>query len=275
MSNFLIEYQNKNTNWDWELGKLLADDDGMGISFNDDFVVPDITPAYPFYTWTNFRILCSGVCDKVDVWAKEHDYPDQLDQLGRTHQSGDPISTYSDYQSLSLVFKDSNRFYFWVKGTNQDENYVMTQTVYDSLMATKSVSYDPSIEPSYDIENVASWLGWNPVTQPMGGAYAFNAYQADLKTAARWIMGWDNACMQCVSRVRNPSLTSQFHVGCIDTFSMIEGMAGKVWLGCEAGKYIYGKIVYALEDHDFVNHKILQTSGFKSCQINIGALQYG
>ena len=62
-----------------------------------------------------------------------------------------------------------------------------------------------------------------------------------------------------------------------DVFRMIEGVhtVGGVWLGCQAGKYVYGKMVYALENHDFINHTLLKTNGWKACGVEVAGLNYG
>lgn len=284
MSNFTVEFQNAQTDWQWKEGKHLADVDSDGIEFDDAFVVPDVTPKYPFFTWTNFRILCNHDFEKINLWARSHQEPNQLDLDGRMHQSGDAVSTYADYKTLSNVFKDSDRFYFWIKGTDKGSSYSISQTIYDDLMSTKAVNLDGDITPDSDITDIANWLGWNPKTNPAGSGIHARSVNSNSNAAdvARWIIGWDNSCTGVQSDVINPAIGLEYQAAFLDTYDMIDGTAGQ-WLGCPAGKYIYGKLLYTLEYHtspgkivegDYANYRLLNTIGFKSCEIAISGIRY-
>lgn len=277
MPNFQVEFQNSRTNWEWQLGGLIANDDvgtaTTGIFFDDEFVFPDITPKREFFSWTNFRILCGNNFEKIDLWAEEHSSPRQKDQLGRYHQSGNASSTYADYDTQSFVFKNSDRFYFWIAATNQDEAYEMTESIYDPRMSF-AVSTSPDLSFSYNVNEIPDTLGWDPRITPSGtGDTAFLSSTTNKKQTARWIAGWDNACVNVKTNILTPSIPGQTQIAILDVFSSIEGIQGH-WLGCKEDKYIYGKLLYSLEDHDFLSHRILNTTGFKSCQISIGALRY-
>lgn len=284
MSNFAFEFQNSRTNWEWKEAKHLADVDSNGIEFGDSFVVPDVTPNYPFFTWTNFRVLCMNDVEKVNFWARAHQYPNQLDTQGRLHQSGDASSTYADYRTVSNVFKDSDRFYFWIQATDQDDTYAMSQALYDAAMDTKAVSVDGDVTPDSDIRDIVSWLGWDPRVTPLGaGIYAHVVNSSSsLANVARWIVGWDNSCGCVQSDVINPALGLEYQAAFLDTYDMIEGTAGQ-WLGCPSGRYIYGKLLYSLEYHtapgklaegDYGGYRLLDTEGFKSCEIAGSAIRY-
>lgn len=283
-SNFTLQYQNSRTNWEWKDAPLLADTESFGIEFDDEFIVPDITPKHNFFTWTNFRILCNVTCDKINLWAQVHDEPDQLDLEGRKHQEGDAISTYADYQTHSSVFKNSDRLYFWIKATDQDDSYSMSQGIYDSDMAAKAVTLD-DIEPDDDITDIVNWLGWDPQATPYGtGVYAkIIDANSEASDVARWIIGWDNSCVNVLSNVINPVIGFEYQAAILDSYRMINGLTGKQWLGCPENRYIYGKILYSLEDHDgpgelaagnYGSYRLIDTVGFKSFQISISAIQY-
>lgn len=283
MNNFIVEVQNRQTGWEWQPAPLLANENSFGLTFNDEYIVPDITPFKNFFTWSNFRIFCQTTCDKINLWVRSHENPNQMDLLNRLHQSGDALSTYADYESLSDIFKNSDRIYFWIQATNKDANYTLTRSIYDYNMSAKAVTLR-NISPNCDLTQIEHWLGWDPLIFPNGnGPYAHsvnsNSSESDV---ARWIMGWDNACVNVLTTVINP-LIGDYQAAILDSYRMIDGLDGKNWLGCEFGRYIYGKILYCLEDHDspenliegdLENYSILQTDGFKSFQLNISAIQY-
>lgn len=283
MSNFGIEFQNSKTNWEWKDGAYLADANSDGVEFDDEFIVPDKTIKYNYYTWTNFRILCSTNAEKINLWAQAHQYPNQLDLDGRYHQNGDAQSTYADYKTVSNIFKDSDRFYFWIKATDKDDAYSMTTTLYDPLMSTKSVNIDGDVEATADIKDIDSWLGWNPQNNSAGiPPYAFSVNSNVSEDAAHWIIGWDNTCVNVLSNVINPNLGLAYQAAILDTYTMIDGIHSQ-WLGCPQDRYIYGKLLYTLEYHtsigklienDYNAYRLLDTIGFKSCEIAIAAIEY-
>lgn len=288
---FEVEYQNKTTNWEWspavyqpqEISSVLYD----GVYFNDEFIVPDYSIVRSFFTWTNVRIKCTESLERINLWAAKHRSPDTLDANGVKLQNGDDNSTYGTYKITNNFSRDSNRFYFWIKATNKDDSYTdLSTTLADDLMFEYAVSNRSSVSVpnnEYDVlSTYNSYLSWNPRTDPLATlgnqAYVFKVDESSSKfDVARWIMGWDNTCVNILTRVRNPFNPSTQLASIGDVFGKIDGLYQyeKIWLACEKDKYIYGKVLYCLEDHDFLNHRLLVDTGIKSCGIEGFGLYYG
>lgn len=286
MSNFVVEYQNKLTNWQWlpapYTPETIASVVRNGMYFDDEYIVPDYSISRPFFTWTNFRIQCLKTFKKVHLYTQKHSNPTGLDSNGILLQSGDLISSYGHYN----LYNDSERLYFYIRATNQDANYVMTQSIYDPQMATKAVMLPSSGGADFALPTRTDQIksnpgfGWNPVSEPDGGGDpdAYNVTSASMDVdVARWIVAWDNTCVNMATAIADPLIPSQSKRSVADPYRMIAGMVenDQIWLSCDKNKYIYGKAVFSLESHRFINYELLKTLGWKAFGVEASAVHYG
>jgi len=289
MSTFTVEFQNAQTGWQWVQG--LYTPDGInpysGVVFNDTSIIADYLLRKPFFTWTNFRVQCGLAMERMNLWASEHDDPKNFDPAGVTFQSGTAEETYG--KRSDGFYRDSDRLYFWIKATNADSGLWMSQDIFDPDMALRSVHaevIDTPMNLSKDRIVHNTWMGWDPQTNPLGGgSLGWRVNESSAKAdIARWIMGWDNQCMNVYAGFNNPLVPNTTVKSCADIFRSIWGVGlaygtGAVtdyaWLGCQAGKYIYGKLLYCLEDYDFENHVLLVTDGTKAFGVDGMGLYYG
>jgi len=284
MNNFEVEYSNATTGWQWTKAPYVPIEESgnffNGMYFNDEHVVPDYSPVKPFATWTNFRIKCNINMEKINIWAELHKDPTRLDSNGLTLQQGDNFDT-------------TDRFFYWIKATNKDASYSMTQTALDPVMLEHAVTVDyaamlPTISDqgnqvtnqSKIINEITGVLGWNPVTHPLGNGHPdalLLAHWSPQTEVARWITGWYNLCGSQPAMGYNPLGTGSALKAIADTYRMIDGVVetGHVWLGCRAGKYIYGKAIYSLEGYDFIRHDLWITQGWKAFGVEATGLHYG
>lgn len=254
-----------------------------GIYFNDDFIVSDYSTIYPFYTWINIRIKCNLDVERINLWAARHNNPDLTDLNGIKMQNGDEDSTYATYKIVNSMFRDSNRFYFWIKATNQSADYIdISNNIFDDKMSEFATTKNHDIivpTSEYRVIN-DNYLGWYPRNNPLAsGIDQTNVFKVTSESpkndVARWIMSWDNTCVNANTNLKNPLIPNTTAASICDVFGKIVGQNGKAWLHCLKDNYIYGKILYCLEDHDFENHKMFLTDGKKSCGIEIFGVYYG